>query len=369
VSERTCMLDGSALPPDASGAIQQWAPAKPTIVFETYWRFAAERQAIFFRRLDGATPPYSEDPILQRHRFTNTYRASDRVSQYLIRNVIYLGSSSAESAEEVFFRTILFKIFNRISTWELLKARLGAITYRDYSFRRYDRIVEEAMNNKQKVFSAAYIMPSGRSTFGSSRKHRNYLRLLEAMMRDEVPKRLVDTASMQEAFDLLHSYPLIGNFLAYQYVTDINYSEITHFSEMDFVVPGPGARDGIHKCFSDLGGLTEVEIIRLMADRQEQEFARLGLEFKSLWGRRLRLIDCQNVFCEVSKYARLAHPEILGLAGRTRIKQVFRPNTTPIDYWFPPKWGLNDQIRQYLNGRPVTQGGLPWPQWSENERS
>ena len=49
-------------------------------------------------------------PILARFKFTNAYRASDRVSQYLIRNVIYEGS---QSSEEVFFRTLLFKIFKQ----------------------------------------------------------------------------------------------------------------------------------------------------------------------------------------------------------------------------------------------------------------
>ena len=73
---------------------------------------------------------------------------------------------------------------------------------------------------------------------------------------------------MQHAFTLLRSYPGIGGFLAYQYATDINYSEITDFSEAEFVVPGPGALDGIRKCFHDLGGLNEPEIIKFMADRQ-----------------------------------------------------------------------------------------------------
>jgi len=49
------------------------------------------------------------------------------------------------------------------------------------------------------------------------------------------------------------------DFLAYQFVTDINYSEITDFSEMDFVVPGPGARDGLKKCFADSAGLNDAE--------------------------------------------------------------------------------------------------------------
>ena len=64
------------------------APALPTVAYDTYWRFAAERQAIFFRRFAGAPAPWTDDPILQRYKFTNAYRASDRVSQYLIREVI-----------------------------------------------------------------------------------------------------------------------------------------------------------------------------------------------------------------------------------------------------------------------------------------
>lgn len=50
------------------------------------------------------------------------------------------------------------------------------------------------------------------------------------------------------------------------------------------------------------------------------------------------LIDWQNVFCEVSKYTRLSHPHVPGVAGRTRIKQHFRRVGPAIDYRFPPKW-------------------------------
>src|SRR3989442_4982380 len=67
------------------------------------------------------------------HRFTNVYRASDRVSQYLIRNVIY---SAAQTAEEIFFRTVMVKLFNRISTWEQLQERVGEISWRTYRVRR-----------------------------------------------------------------------------------------------------------------------------------------------------------------------------------------------------------------------------------------
>jgi hypothetical protein len=109
---------------------------------------------------------------------------------------------------------------------------------------------------------------------------------------------------------------------------------------------GPGAKEGIGKCFSELGGLSESDIIRYMVDVQEMEFDRLGLKFQTLWGRPLKLIDCQNLFCEVAKYSRVSHPDIVGSSGRTRIKQKYKPNTQPIMYWFPPKWEINHLIKQ-----------------------
>jgi len=141
----------------------------------------------------------------------------------------------------------------------------------------------------------------------------------------------------------------MGDFLAFQYAIDINYSQLTNFSEMEFVIPGPGAKDGIRKCFYSLGGLNEVDIIRLMADRQEAEFARLGVKFRSLWGRPLQLIDCQNLFCEVDKYARMAHPHVKGNSDRKRIKQTYRCDPKPIAYWYPPKWGINDLIQKGIS--------------------
>jgi len=323
-------------------AFSRNSPIKPTVVFDTYWKFAAKRQDIFFKRVAGERPPWTNDPILLEYKFTNAYRASDRVSQYLIKHVIYEGDSSPP---EVFFRILLFKFFNRIDTWKLLEAELGTISFCDYSFKLYDTILTRAMSNRIPIYSAAYIMPAGTGLSASDKKHQMHLRLLEQMMLEELPERLSDACTMRQAFELLRSYPTIGDFLAYQYVTDLNYSTITNFSEMEFAIAGPGARDGIRKCFSERGGLNETEIIKFMADRQEVEFERLGLKFKSLWGRSLQLIDCQNLFCEVDKYARVEHPDVVGITGRARIKQRFRMQESPIVPWYPPKWGLNERIQ------------------------
>lgn len=321
-------------------------PAKPTVVFNTYWRFAVERQKIFFKKLENASIPWTNDPILSTYKFTNAYRASDRVSQHLIRHVIYKNDLPS-SLNEVFFRIILFKIFNKIETWQLLEDKLGSIIYAEYSFERYDQVLTDAIASGRTIYSAAYIMPSGGTSFRYTAKHRNHLKLIEMMMANDLPKKLADAKNMHQGFDLLREYPTIGDFLAYQFITDVNYSEITNYSEMEFVIPGPGALDGIRKCFTDLGGLNEPEIIKFMADIQESEFERLGLNFQSLWGRRLQLIDCQNLFCEVDKYARIKHPDISGISGRSRIKQKYSGKGQPVDYWYPPKWGINEAIGEY----------------------
>jgi len=322
-------------------------PLKPTVVYDAYWRFAAERQKMFFQRVSSAPQPWTTDPVLKEYKFTNVYRASDRVSQYLIRHVIY-GEGRPTSIDEVFFRIMLFKLFNKIETWVALERALGALTYEDYSFKRYDRVLSGLMDKGRAIYSAAYIMPSGGRELAYSRKHQSHLALLERMLADAVPQRMADCRSMQRAFELLKSYPGLGDFLAYQYVIDINYSEITDFSESEFVVPGPGALDGIRKCFLDRGGLNEPETIKFMMDRQDKEFERLGLTFPSLWGRPMQLIDCQNLFCEVDKYSRVAHPEIEGLSGRLRIKQRFTPRSGELRPWYPPKWHLNDKIERSL---------------------
>ena len=71
------------------------------------------------------------------------------------------------------------------------------------------------------------------------------------------------------------------------------------------MVPGPGAKDGLQQVLWPGSPGIEADLIRYMSDTQEEHFARLGLRFSGLNGRRLQLIDCQNLFCEVGKYARV----------------------------------------------------------------
>ncbi len=312
---------------------------QPTPVFQTYWRFAAERQQTYYRRLSGLPGPWTADPVIQEHRFTNAFRAADRVSQYLIAEVLYEGS---QDADEVIFRTLLFKLFNRIETWRLLRSAVGTPVWDEFDFDTYARVLTTASASGATLYSAAYVVPPPR--LGAPSKAENHLRLLQLMMTKGITDAVVAARRLEDVYSALVSYPSVGRFIGFQLAIDLNYSSLLNFNEMDFVVAGPGALDGIRKCFGEASVGIEEHLIRYVADHQQEYFSALGLQFDGLFGRPLHLVDCQNLFCEVDKYARVAHPEVPGISGRRRIKQRFRPGLHQLTAWFPPKWGLDASI-------------------------
>ncbi len=315
---------------------------KKSIVFNTYWEFAHKRQEVFFNKIKKKNV-LTNDKILKKYKFTNAYRASDRVSQFLIQNVIY---NKEYSPADLFFRIIIFKTFNKIETWKVLQNTMNDIRWGNYDFKLYDTILTNHMNKGNSIYSGAYIMTSGKSSFGYSKKHRNHLRLIELMMKDALHEKIQNATTLEDVFNQFKDYPTLGDFLAYQYTIDVNYSTLIDFSEMDFVMPGPGAKDGIKKCFVDLGDYQLNDVIKYTCNLQVSEFKRMNINFSDLWGRSLSLIDCQNLFCEVDKYSRVAHPNIKGISGRTRIKQKYNSNNEEINYWYPPKWSLNHKIEK-----------------------
>lgn len=339
----------SSVATNSSIVFARRTPPTPAIVYDTYWRFAVERQQLYFNRLSSQSGPWTKDPVLAEYKFTNAYRAADRVSQYLIRDVIYKGSLDTH---DIAFRILLFKLFNKIETWELLTARFGDLSTASFNVDRFDEALSQALRSGVRIYSAAYIMPNAPRLQEGSYKHRTHLDLLQFIVKSGVLQQLVEAESMQRVYELLLSLPSIGPFLAYQYAVDLNYSTISDFSENEFVQPGPGALNGLSKCFSSLGDYSPADAIRWVTERQDFEFNARGLVFKSLWGRPLQLIDCQNLFCEVDKYARVVHPEFSALTGRTRIKQKFSNNGELPAPFFPPKWKLK------VNPLKKTS---PWP--------
>lgn len=322
-----------------------------TDVLQSYWFVAAERQRMYHRRLRAQPSPWTRDPILSVYRFTNAYRAADRVSQDLIR-VQYAGS---QDPEDLLLRTLVYRFFNKPSTWAVAEGAVGSLTAETFDVERISCEMDRLLAQGQRIYSPAYIIPP--PPFGAARKHLNHLRLAEHVIESGAANSIQAASSLREVFDVISSYPSLGPFLAFQLTIDVNYSTLIDFDENEFVVAGPGARSGIAKCFVDTDGLAPEDIIRWAVDHQQEEFDRYDLEFEDLFGRPLALIDCQNLFCETDKYARVAYPHATGIGQRTRIKQRFAPHAAVPQPFFPPKWGLNQRADEVTETTPY-QGFL-----------
>lgn len=303
-------------------------------VYDLYWYFAYERNNIFIKKNKNLDGPWTNDEILQNYKFCNSYRVNDRVSQYLLKHVIYNGKEYNEV--DIVIRIILFKIFNKESTWELLLEKFGDITYESFDFDNYSKYLDQLHQKGIKLYNDAYISCANKA-FGYDRKHNNHLALISKIFKiDKAHIKIIKSKTMKEAFEILKSYPLIGDFMAYQLVTDINYSDVVNWREDEFTVAGPGSKRGIDKCFIDKGDSSYEDIIKYMFNNQEKEFNRLGLKFEKINGRKLQLIDCQNIFCELDKYCRIKIPNLK--SNRTKIKKRYKAKREKIEYMYPPKW-------------------------------
>ena len=320
-------------------------PPIPSAGFPLYWEFASKRQQLYRAKLVGCSANGClDDAALNNHRFTNPYRASDRVSQFLINRVLR-PSETSWSWRDTFVRVLVFKIFNRIDTWAHLLDSIGEPD----TDKLFSGAVEGAiadLADRQAVYSAAYLMPPPQSWRGP--KYARHLNLIRAMVSDEADAEILAADRMEDAFRVLLRYESVGNFLAYQYITDLNYSDYLSFSESEFVVPGPGSLRGLRKCFTDTGGWSDPCLLKWTLDRQQEEFSARELQWDNLWGRELQLIDIQNLYCETDKYARVVMPALSAHAPGKRIKQRYKPNPTPLTAQFPPKWGINQQASAWL---------------------
>jgi hypothetical protein len=134
-------------------------------------------------------------------------------------------------------------------------------------------VLDATISSGERIYSAAYIVPN--PPFGEARKHGNHLRLIEHAMAG-LPPAVIAASSLRAVYELLAGLPSLGPFLAYQYAIDLGYTAITATNGNDFVVPGPGALDGISKCFTDTGGLSPAEVITWMRDTSPDHLDRLG---------------------------------------------------------------------------------------------
>ena len=310
-------------------------------IFQYYFYFIQERMKMFWLKFNGEKTNFTNDPILKHFKFTNVYRASDRVSQYLIKNVIYNQTDQNLSEKDVLLRIIIFKIFNKIETWDYLQLKTGTITEKNFDIEKINKILQER-KNKRPIFSNAYMMTGTHSKYNYLKyKHEKWLTMIKKELLDGgVFDKIIKAKNLQEIYELLRDCSFIGDFLAYQYAIDFNYASFIDFNENSFVKAGIGSIRGIKKCFKNVNNKSYEFLINYTLDNFDKYQKKYGFtEFEHLFGREPTLIDIQNCFCETDKYLRAKIPELQ--IDNVRIKQRYKGCNGTIQFFFPPKWNLS----------------------------
>lgn len=300
-------------------------------------KFAAERQRVLELRRAGAPPPWTRDPVIRDHKFTNVFRADDRVSQHLLREVVCHGKPLLRlSDEDCVFRVVLYDFFKRPSTWEALRLAVGE--------PRLSTDHEELAAALDAVrgarYTSAYLMVVAPRE-GEATNWRNHLRLARRIAADGlVLDALLE--SVEACHRALTRYDSVGNFVATQLALDLNYLALSPHGE-GWVSAGPGARDGLAKVGGRLAAAPPLEAMREVAARADEWCDRAGVPRIRLAGQRpLQVVDAEHLLCEFSKYARARYPGTADPSGRTAIKAGYdaaaaRPLPLPV---YPPKWGI-----------------------------
>ncbi|CCL99680.1 uncharacterized protein FIBRA_01701 [Fibroporia radiculosa] len=327
-------------------------------ILDVLFEFMAERHRIFKRRLAHEDAPWTDDRILAVYPFTNVYRIYDRVTQYVLRHVIREGE---QDLHEACFRVMLFRSFNKVETWNLLRTHFGKLTWREFDVGAYEKVLCSA---EQAIYGHAYIIPAPK--LGVTSNAGNHLRLIQLMMEQNVPGQLRRFRHLKDAHGWLSIFPSMGDFTSLQYVSlqqcicivitstdpsnpsrrlllDLNMLPFFNFSENEWIALGPGSLECIRKIFGPSIRGREYSAFRYIHSIQHEQFARLGI-LANLVPRLCKnsqsgvtMVDLEHSLCECEKYSRARFPEITG-RRKNVAKCIWRPSKKGVTADLPEHW-------------------------------
>ncbi|KEP55689.1 hypothetical protein V565_001450 [Rhizoctonia solani 123E] len=320
-------------------------PVSPILDTMFYW--IHERHELFLRRLEGHPPPWTEDVILRNHRFTNVSRTYDRATQFLINRVINVGD---QSHQELFFRTVLFRLFNRISTYEYLERRCGPLTIANFNIPRWSAALTKLQSQGNSLYTGAYQInwPNFGAETANKPSHEKHFILIKHMLDDGIPGKIRGYARLQDVFNSILAYPSCGQFISYQLALDLNMLPEVHCDQDTWAPVGPGSMRGLLKMFGPGVKGIENEAMLYLLGIQDQHWRRLGVDMDrpvhgpGLCPPKIGLPEIEHGLCEVDKYSRMRHPNIVLGGGKVpkTIKHRFKEElaTQPVTSNLPLKW-------------------------------
>lgn len=263
--------------------------------------FVWEREVIRIVKSRGAERPWTKDPVLERYKFTNIRRRDDRVSRWIIDNVI----APNEQRQDLWFILLITRLINWPPTLQhLIEKDILFRSAGDFNPVQFSDAVESFKATGGKVYSGAYMVyptkmdPGGVKSLAIAR----HIILPALDIGYEIDHVLFTDEPKIEDFvrELSGSFG-ISTFMAGQVAADLTYCpQLGEAVDLYTYAPiGPGSSRGLNYLLNrapNAGWTTETfnrELIKI----REQIIKQVGITD-------LTLHDVQNIMCEYSKYCR-----------------------------------------------------------------
>ena len=268
-----------------------------------FYSLVQERHAIHQRRHIQKLPrPWTTDPILQRKRFCNTFRIHDKVTHWLIKNVI---EPNRKKPMNLVWQTAVARIINRVETLEFVGLPDGRDFKPDGLLSSLDHWVDQG----GKICSPVGIWIHG---FKGQSRQQTITQMLTAIhtaiKKEDFVNRLREVQDLEAAWNLFRGFYNLGStgFVAFQICWDISYSNSFWKSAVrgsQFRYAGPGAIGGLAAVFGkDHEGLS-------YTGQQDPKWTNLLIQLHGLQDEylpkdfpRLDLWTVQHMSCELRKY-------------------------------------------------------------------
>lgn len=262
--------------------------------------------------------PYTVDPILQTYRFCNLRRRDDRVSQWLINNILQF--------RHIGFSEWSFIQFVALCRWINWPPTLIAMRdARLWPRREFD--LEEIGDfldtlQRKKVWTGAYMIRAPDGPYKDMGKGFFVSTVVVGEGLDSVRKGLlaaIANRSLEGTWRALANARYWGSFMAGQVAVDFTYTTLLDDARdlTTWAAQGPGSVRGFNRLLGRplSTPIGEGEWLERLQGWREDIIRMLGEGYKDL-----PLMDVQNCLCEVDKYLRVQ-------SGEGRPRSFYKPET------------------------------------------
>jgi hypothetical protein len=193
-----------------------------------YW--IRERDQIYRRRKVGKLPPWTDDTVMQKFWFTNPYRENDKTTAWFRTQF----REPMRSDVRVLLGTIVFRWFNRIDTGQILLDN-GLLHAWDKN-----KAIHVLSTVNGPVFTGAFVIaaPTGMSKIEGVCTAIEWLKTVT-----------LRSNSLQGAWKELRQQKYLGDFMAYEVVSDLRHTSLLDKAHdtMTWCNVGPGCLRGLRR--------------------------------------------------------------------------------------------------------------------------